>query len=429
MKILHTVEFFSPSPGGMQEVVQQISERLCRRGHQVTVATSHHPARTQFCHHGVEIVAFNIQGKAATGLRGEIEKYRNFLLHSDFDIVTNFAAQQWATDIALPILKQIKAKKVFVPTGFSGLYLPAYRSYFEQMKSWMRDYDMNVFLSCDYRDIEFGRQNGVSEMIVIPNGAAAEEFLSDNDIDMRQKLGIQPHQFLILHVGSHTGVKGHDEVISIFKKASLPGSVLLIVGNFLPASFMSESLAWVKNKAKHLLTKVTGNPKKFPLHCPYLCREIEAEFNRASKRQQDGRKILVRSLSRAETIAAYRQADLFLFPSNIECSPIVLFECMASRLPFLATEAGNTREIIAWSHGGLCLPTIKEANGYCQAEIAESAALLAKVYADASQRRQMAEAGFNAWQEKFTWEQISIAYERLYESLRTREDKGRACLL
>ena len=40
MKILHTVEFYHPSVGGMQEVVKQLSERLVRLGHNVTVATS-----------------------------------------------------------------------------------------------------------------------------------------------------------------------------------------------------------------------------------------------------------------------------------------------------------------------------------------------------------------------------------------------------
>ena len=35
MKILHTVEFYHPSQGSMQEVVRQISERLVKLGHKV----------------------------------------------------------------------------------------------------------------------------------------------------------------------------------------------------------------------------------------------------------------------------------------------------------------------------------------------------------------------------------------------------------
>ena len=35
MKILHTVEFYHPSIGGMQEVVKQLSERLVLLGHEL----------------------------------------------------------------------------------------------------------------------------------------------------------------------------------------------------------------------------------------------------------------------------------------------------------------------------------------------------------------------------------------------------------
>ncbi len=81
------------------------------------------------------------------GLEGDIESYRDFLLNSNYDIVTNFAAQQWASDVAMPILDKIKGKKVNVPTGFSGLYWPEYKDYYESMKILMKGYDMNVFLS------------------------------------------------------------------------------------------------------------------------------------------------------------------------------------------------------------------------------------------------------------------------------------------
>jgi L-malate glycosyltransferase len=52
-----------------------------------------------------------------------------------------------------------------------------------------------------------------------------------------------------------------------------------------------------------------------------------------------------------ETVAAYQAADLFLFPSDIERSPVVLFEAMASRTPFLTTAVGNAEEIFGWSGG------------------------------------------------------------------------------
>ena len=55
MRILHTVEFYPPSIGGMQEVVRQLSERLVLLGHDVTVATTRIPERTASSQNGVKI--------------------------------------------------------------------------------------------------------------------------------------------------------------------------------------------------------------------------------------------------------------------------------------------------------------------------------------------------------------------------------------
>ena len=57
------------------------------------------------------------------GFSGEVERYKKFLLESDFDIIMNYTAQQWTTDLTFPFLAKISAKKVLVPCGFSGLDL------------------------------------------------------------------------------------------------------------------------------------------------------------------------------------------------------------------------------------------------------------------------------------------------------------------
>ena len=387
MKILHTVELYHPSQGGMQEVVKQISERLVKLGHEVTVATTKLSERKDKIINGVKIEEFDIKGNLVRGLKGETEKYRDFLINSDFDIVTNFAAQQWASDLAFDILDKIKAKKVFVPTGFSGFYLPEYKDYFKKMKGWMRKYDMNVFLSNDYRDINFAKKNKINKIIVIPNGASEEEFLGQNNIDIREKLNIPKNNFLILHVGSHTGQKGHREAIQIFEKARITNTTFLIIGN------------------------------SFGGGCAKYCFIKEKLFNLSPKRIFDKKKLIITSLSRLETVNAYKQADLFLFPSNIECSPLVLFECMASKTPFLTTDVGNAKEIIKWSNSGLLLPTIKDKNYYSKVKVNESVKLLENVYNDVRKRKLMADSGFEAWINKFTWEKITKRYENLYKEL------------
>jgi len=387
MNILHTVSEYYPSVGGMQEVVRQISERLVKLGHSVSVATRTLSTRHSEKINGVKIVEFDIKGNAVTGYQGEVEAYRQFLLNSTFDIITNFAAQQWASDIMFPLLCKIQAKKVFVPTGFSELYSPKYNQYFQEMPHHLRQYDMCVFLSDEYRDINFAREHNILRRVVIPNGAGEEEFLSEPSVDIRKKFNIPKDDLLILNVGSHTGLKGHSEAINIFGKASISNATFLIIGN------------------------------EYWNGCGKICR-IRQHLSGAFPRwRKAGKVLLVSSLTRDETVSAYKHADLFLFTSKIECSPIVLFECMASKTPFLTTDVGNATEIVKWSGSGIVLPTVVTDCGYSKAKIVESSSVLEGLCSNITLRNAMSATGYRVWKEKFTWEKISKQYEKLYNQL------------
>lgn len=387
MKILHTVQSYYPSVGGMAEVVKQLSERLVLMGHDVTVATSTASGRVQKVINGVVIEAFDAGGNLAQGLTGEVERYREFVIDGGFEIVTNFAAQQWATDALITILDKISAKKVFVPTGFSGLYLERFNEYFVSMRRWLLQYDMNVFLSEDYRDVNFAREWGVKKILVIPNGASEDEFVTHSTIDIRGRLGIPSDHFLILMVGSHTGLKGHGAALEIFSRAKLTNATLLIIAN------------------------------SFGRGCTYSCRARAMLFSLSGENRRSGKRLIMTSLPRVETVAAYQAADLFLFPSNVECSPLVLFECMASHTPFLTTDVGNAGEIIQWSGSGALLPTHKDQKGYSRADIAGSTIQLTELYHNSPAREEMSERGFRAWQERFNWGTIARQYEELYQAL------------
>jgi glycosyltransferase involved in cell wall biosynthesis len=388
MKILHTVEWYYPSIGGSQEVVKQLSERLVKRGHEVTVATSKMAERKNTTINGVHIEEFDITGNAVRGITGEVERYRKFLIEGDYDIILNYSSQLWTSDLFFPLMQTVKGKKVFVPCGFSALFTPEYTTYFEAMKSWMRIYDATVFLSNDYQDINFYKQHGGKNVHIIPNGADEEEFLKTSDIDIRESLKIPTDHFLILHVGSHTGQKGHREALEIFKRAKIRHVTFLMVANPIGIG------CTLKCQVKGLLFRL--NP-----------------FERLRHRQ-----IIITPLSREMTLAAYQAADLFLFPSNIECSPIVLFECMASKTPFLTTDVGNAAEIIRWSGGsGVLLPTTKDDKGFSTADIQRSVSTLEDLYADPKERGRMQEAGYQAWLQRFTWDTITDEYEKLYYSL------------
>jgi glycosyltransferase involved in cell wall biosynthesis len=392
MKILHTVESYYPEISGMAEVVKQLSERLVALGHDVTVVSRKIETRTSTLINGVKIKEFNIQGNWVNGITGDKQEYENFLLQDEYDIITNFACQQWMTDVALPLLPKLKAKKVFVPTGLSGLLWNEYNDYYEQMKTWMLSYDMTVFLSSNYRDINFARTIGVTKRCIIPNGAASDEFSKPDKVNIREKLGIHSADFFILHVGTYTGVKGHAEAIRIYLKSKIKKGVMVFV-----AFKHEEFIDYTKfNKRFFLWRLLNFFPRK---------------------------KIIITLLNREDTVAAHKAADLFLFPSQIECSPIVLFEAMAGKTPFLSTDVGNVREIIEWSNGGEILPTFIDDKGFSHAQIKESAEQLNALYDDVSRRKQLAQQGFQAWEKKFSWEIITKRYEQMYSNLLTHQEK------
>jgi glycosyltransferase involved in cell wall biosynthesis len=389
LKILHLVESYHPSTGGMQEVVRQISERLVHLGHEVNVYSRYHVLRTFSILNGVQIKSFNIIDNPKVAETKEEQRFVSDVVSGSFDIIVIFAAQQWSCDLLLPVLHKLRAKKVFVPTGFSGLFKNEYHDYFEAMRNYIHHFDASVFLSDNYRDINFYRENKVdkTKLHLIPNGAAEEEFEAAKDLEFRKRWNISADEKLILHVGSYTGVKGHKEAIEIFLKSKVKKATLLMIGN----------------NYSHFLKR---GRFRFPL---LLLRWLFSKFT--------NKKIKFAFVSRHETVQAFLNSDIFLFPSNIECSPIVLFESMAAGLPFLTSDVGNSKEIIEWSKGGILIPTQFDSREYSYVNTDNGAALLDELIGNEELRNQLAFQGKTAWKNNFTWNAIAHKYEQLYLNL------------
>ncbi len=390
LSIAHCVEAYPPSIGGMAEVVRQLSERMARQGHMVTVLTSAHPQRTSGMLNGVKVRSFALKGNAVDGIQGGSGPYVDALRHGGFDVVTFFAAQQWATDAALPHLAEIGARKVFVPTGFSALRDPRWAAYYRSMPAWLAAMDLNVFHSEGYQDAAFAARLGLTNTVLIPNGASEEEFSGAVTGDIRGGLNLPENGQLVLHVGSFTGIKGHKEALELFIRAETADATLLLIGNGV-----------------HALEHA------YRTHPRFLGLRLRARLRR--------KRIAFREWDRRSTVAALRQSDLFLFPSNLECSPIVLFEAMAAGVPFLASDAGNAAEIARWSDGGWILPGRRDERGLVRTDIAAGARRLSVLLADRSLLQRTGEAGRRAWRERFTWERIAHRYLEEYQRLVLRQ--------
>lgn len=396
-RILLCCEHYSPSVGGVQEVMRQIAERLAASGLEVTIATSSHPARpVETVRNGVRVLSFPIQGNLVSGMQGPLEAYRRLLRQGNFDALLIKAAQQWTFDAAINVLPDLCCRKFFIPCGFSGLYDPRYHQYFEKMPNWLRMFDGLIFYSDDYQDIAFARRHGLTRLHCLPNGIDEREFVDADCHGIYQCLGIPEEHDLLLSVGSLLAAKGHWEVMRAFAQARLNRPATLVINGNTPGAGSS---AVLKRTIKHALSG------RWPL-------SLEARWHGLTGANTNKR-VLIVDLPRAELIDLYKAADLFVFASHVEYSPLVLFEAAAAGTPFLASPAGNSQEIAAWTGAGQVMPA--KGTGSAAVSVTELAQQLESMLADRSHcLPTMGDSGRAAiFANGFTWERIVERYREL----------------
>jgi glycosyltransferase involved in cell wall biosynthesis len=368
LNILQTVEFYYPHIGGAESVVQQISERLAARGHNVTVATTYLPERKFDELNGVKVCQFHVRGNFAHAFQGsDIEAYQQFLLEGDFDIMSNYAAQQWATDLAFLVMDQLRERRVNIisPCGYSALadsrtiQYPQYTDYFNKvLPRVLKLYDAAVYHSSRYQDYEYAQNLGLKNSLVIPNGFAAEEFDCLPNVNFRRKYDITT-PFMGLCVANFIAGKGHDRLIEAIRQLNRNDFTLVFVGR--------EGNCFEQLKAQSQNLNIR------------FCVDIPRE----------------------DTLAAYHQADMFLLGSYKEASPLVIIEAMATSTPFISTPCGNVTD---WPGGAVCEPE-------------DIASNINRLLEDESYRKSLGQQGRQYSREKLTWQRIADHYEELYIKL------------
>lgn len=419
MKILFCCQFYAPSVGGVQEVIRQLAERLVARGHQVTVATTKLPTRDFSSLNGVAIKDFDVTGNVVSGMAGAINEYQKFVLAGGFDILMVMAAQQWTFDALWPIADQVPCPKVFFPCGFSGLYEPGYAKYFESLPEVLKKLDHLVFNATQYRDIDFARKHGIKKLSIIPVGASEEQFSVANDPLFRSRHGIPEQSFLFLTVGSFTGLKGHLELIKAFDRLQMPKgqhATLILNGNEVQALNVSVGSLFgkvvglvrthgLRHAVSQVLTRLVG------------VRETPQKIASQVNKLQPNKLALITDFPRSELTQAFMASDLFVFASNIEYSPLVLYETAAAGTPFLSVDVGNSAEIAQWTGAGVICPSFRDERGYTRVDVAVLAQAMAELMQQKERLADLGAAGRRNWLERFTWGKITTQYEQLFGQL------------
>jgi glycosyltransferase involved in cell wall biosynthesis len=128
---------------------------------------------------------------------------------------------------------------------------------------------------------------------------------------------------------------------------------------------------------------------------------------------QSGKKLIRTDLKRSELVQAYKAADLFVFASRIEYSPLVLFEAAAAGTPFLTVPAGNADEIVRWTGGGMLCPAAKDDLGYTHVDPQALADEMARCMNDRPLLDRLGETARERCRKLFAWDIVIEYYEAI----------------
>jgi len=394
VRILHTGHSYWPHTDGVAIVMQRISEGLAARGHEVTVATVLAGAPPAEEHGGVQIRRFDVRGNEARGYSGDMEAYARFVASFPCDVMLNYAAQICTTDLVFPLLAGLGCCKVIVPCGYSGLRDERYAEYFSRMPVYLRAYDAAVYNSRTYQDAQFAADNRLDNSVFINNGADVMDFPYVAG-SFRAKNAIR-ETTLLLSVGRVEALKGQDLVLEAFRRSTLRDAAVVLVGpeigRFASGALRTRAgpLFKSRRRARAVLYELVE-------------RHVPERSHRLEWRLSDGKAVyILAGLPTQDVLTAYADADLFVFGSRVECSPLVIIEAMASGTPFISTPVGNVPEM----PGGVIVRDV--------VEMAEAIDRLAQ---KGEEWRELSEAGHTAWERDYTWDHVVDEYERLYVKL------------
>jgi glycosyltransferase involved in cell wall biosynthesis len=375
-------------------VMQRVSEGLAARGHEVTVATGPAGAPRIEERSGVRIERFDVRGNEALGYSGDVSGYSQFVALFPCDVMLNYAAQICTTDLVFPLLPALACQKVIAPCGFSGLRDGRYAAYFRRMPAYLRAYNAAVYHSRTYQDARFAAHNRLGNTIVIPNGADVADG-PHTPGGFKTKYSVR-EETVLLSVGRVEAMKGQDVVLEAFRRSRLRDAALMLVCPDI-SRFASGALRTARGA----------------LYRPRW--EARAALYELAERHVPGRAhrlkwilpgektvYILAGLPRRDVLAAYGDADLFVFGSRVECSPLVIIEAMASGTPFVSTPVGNVPEL----PGGVIVRNA-----------VEMATVIDRLAQKGEAWRELSAAGRAAWEKEFTWDHVIDEYERLYQTL------------
>jgi glycosyltransferase involved in cell wall biosynthesis len=313
MKIAIFTETFLPKIDGVVTILCQVLERLQARGHQVLLFG---PPGGPTEYAGAEIVGvggpplpFYPELRINIPRRFVWEKVKAFqpdLVHIVSPFFLGPFGLSYGRRLGVPMLASFHTHVPRYVRHYGGAFIePAIWSY---LRALHNQADVNLCPSTEtLKDL---REHGFERVRWWQRGIDTARFTpGPREAALRERLsGGHPDELLVLYVGRHSPEKRLEVVRDpLF---SVPGVRLAMVGG--------------GPSHEQLRRHFRGTPTSFP------------GFMRGD-----------------ELVAAYRAADVFLFPSTTETFGLVALEAMACGVPVIAANTGGVLDIIRDGENGL----------------------------------------------------------------------------
>lgn len=339
MKVLFLSQDYIPNLSGVPIVVKYLAEGLAGLGHQVSVATSSFQECPKFeTLNEVSIYRFNLQKTHYDTYTGDISAYVEFVLSFPCDVIIFECVTCVTTDVLLPYMDSIKAKKILHSHGLSGLLLKPFSlknsmlstlantyhylwaQYFFNitLPKYIRKFDAVCGLSAVDNTINYCKRFGVEAEIL--ENAVDDMFLKNTGPLAFEEIRSLNKPYL-LSVANYTHIKNQIGILKEFYKSG-SDCAMVFIG-------MQENAYY-----EDLLRAY---------------RNLESEYGHRDV-------LFLTGVPRISIPNIVEHAKLYLVGSTWEMYSISIIEAMTKGIPFISTNVGNAYIL----PGGLTVNNIED---------------------------------------------------------------------
>jgi len=406
LNILHFVHNYYPAIGGAENLMQNISERLQKRGHKVKVVVSNAlsvedyifpdnekkllPAGKEIIN-GVKIerVPFSTRNQILWSYLHKLFRYlklpgKNWIrafwqgprtkeyiragLRFPCHVICACPLPTMNVYYAHLLKKKKKCPTVIIPCIHTEDSEGYHNKFFYKI---LRESDAIIALTSLEKG--FLKNIGVEPKKIFVTGIGIEENSSGNEVDVRKKYRIREKN-IVLFVGQHGAHKG---VTSLIK---------------------AMDFVWKERKDTALI--IAGSPTSHSKNIIKLINRYD--------RNKRAKIYMIDSFNEDEKNAIYKSADVFVSVSKYESFGIVYLEAWLNKIPVIGCRTGASSTLVDDFRDGLRV----EYDNHV-----ELGAAILELLNDEATRKKMGKAGYEKVKKNYTWPLIVDKIEKVYKDV------------